>query len=237
MRVDQARNRVDHTSLHVDERLAAGKAEATRVTLHLVPLRQLHQRLQILPRPLAEVALEQPTRRPYAEAELFGDRTRRLLGALERRGVDGCDLAGERRKTFCDRARLLAALVGEMQAVCPSRQCRARCRRLAVTDEKDERAGCGLSSCHDRVNLPLGCMESLRAVEREVVACRACPRLVAWREQVANDKVARFRAWDYWAKPVPGFGDPRARLVIIGLAPAAHGGNRTGRVFTGDRSG
>ena len=80
-------------------------------------------------------------------------------------------------------------------------------------------------------------MDSLRAVEREVVACHACPRLVAWREQVARDKVARFRSWDYWAKPVPGFGDPAARLLIVGLAPAAHGGNRTGRVFTGDRSG
>jgi uracil-DNA glycosylase family 4 len=80
-------------------------------------------------------------------------------------------------------------------------------------------------------------MESLRAVECEVVECRACPRLVAWREQVARDKVARFRDWDYWARPVPGFGDPDAHLVIVGLAPAAHGGNRTGRVFTGDRSG
>ncbi|HEY2814927.1 MAG TPA: uracil-DNA glycosylase [Acidimicrobiales bacterium] len=80
-------------------------------------------------------------------------------------------------------------------------------------------------------------MDSLRAVEREVVSCRACPRLVAWREQVATEKVARFRDWDYWGKPIPGFGDPNARLLIVGLAPAAHGGNRTGRVFTGDRSG
>jgi uracil-DNA glycosylase family 4 len=80
-------------------------------------------------------------------------------------------------------------------------------------------------------------MDSLSAVEGDVVACRACPRLVAWREQVATDKVARFRSWDYWAKPVPGFGDLDARILIVGLAPAAHGGNRTGRVFTGDRSG
>jgi len=70
-----------------------------------------------------------------------------------------------------------------------------------------------------------------------VVGCRACPRLVEWRERVAREKVARFRDWDYWARPVPGFGDPHARLLIVGLAPAAHGGNRTGRVFTGDRSG
>ena len=80
-------------------------------------------------------------------------------------------------------------------------------------------------------------MDSLSRIEREVVACRACPRLVEWRERVAHEKVARFRDWDYWARPVPGFGDPQARLLVVGLAPAAHGGNRTGRVFTGDRSG
>jgi uracil-DNA glycosylase family 4 len=79
--------------------------------------------------------------------------------------------------------------------------------------------------------------DSLPRIEREVVDCRLCPRLVEWRERVAIDKVARFRDWDYWARPVPGFGDPHARLLIVGLAPAAHGGNRTGRVFTGDRSG
>jgi uracil-DNA glycosylase family 4 len=78
---------------------------------------------------------------------------------------------------------------------------------------------------------------SLRVVEREVVGCAACPRLVAWREQVARDKVARFADWDYWGRPVPGFGDPHAHLLVVGLAPAAHGANRTGRVFTGDRSG
>ena len=80
-------------------------------------------------------------------------------------------------------------------------------------------------------------MNGLRALHREVVECRACPRLVAWREEVARLKVKRFRDWTYWARPLPGFGDPRARLLIVGLAPAAHGGNRTGRMFTGDRSG
>jgi uracil-DNA glycosylase family 4 len=70
-----------------------------------------------------------------------------------------------------------------------------------------------------------------------VSRCRACPRLVAHRERVAKEKVARFREWDYWGRPVPGFGDPRARLLVVGLAPAAHGGNRTGRIFTGDESG
>ncbi|QXC60989.1 uracil-DNA glycosylase [Aquihabitans sp. G128] len=80
-------------------------------------------------------------------------------------------------------------------------------------------------------------MDSLAAVSQDVVACRACPRLVAWREQVGEEKRAAYRDEDYWARPVPGFGDPAARLVVVGLAPAAHGANRTGRMFTGDRSG
>jgi uracil-DNA glycosylase family 4 len=77
----------------------------------------------------------------------------------------------------------------------------------------------------------------LSAVTDDIVVCRACPRLVAWREQVAREKRAAFRDDVYWGRPVPGFGDPRARVLVLGLAPAAHGGNRTGRVFTGDRSG
>src|SRR5207244_11622859 len=77
----------------------------------------------------------------------------------------------------------------------------------------------------------------LQALHAEMIQCRACPRLVTWREEVARVKVKRFREWTYWARPVPGFGDPRGRMLIIGLAPAAHGGNRTGRMFTGDRSG
>lgn len=70
-----------------------------------------------------------------------------------------------------------------------------------------------------------------------MVGCRACPRLVAWREHVAEEKRAAYRDEDYWGRPIPGFGDPDARIVVLGLAPAAHGANRTGRVFTGDRSG
>lgn len=77
----------------------------------------------------------------------------------------------------------------------------------------------------------------LAALCDEVTSCRACPRLVAWREQVAVDKRAAFRDEEYWGRPVPGFGDPSARIVVLGLAPAAHGANRTGRMFTGDRSG
>ncbi|MDQ3850541.1 MAG: uracil-DNA glycosylase, partial [Actinomycetota bacterium] len=74
-------------------------------------------------------------------------------------------------------------------------------------------------------------------LEREIVACRRCPRLVAWRERVGREKRAAFAHDDYWARPIPGFGDPAARVLLLGLAPAAHGANRTGRVFTGDRSG
>ena len=77
----------------------------------------------------------------------------------------------------------------------------------------------------------------LATVSEAVVECRACPRLVAWREQVARDKRAAFAGQTYWGRPVPGFGDPDAEVVVIGLAPAAHGANRTGRMFTGDRSG
>ena len=77
----------------------------------------------------------------------------------------------------------------------------------------------------------------LRVLEAEVVGCRACPRLVEWRERVAAEKRAAYRDETYWGRPIPGFGDPSARIVVLGLAPAAHGANRTGRVFTGDRSG
>ena len=77
----------------------------------------------------------------------------------------------------------------------------------------------------------------LDTLARRIEACRACPRLVDWREQIAREKRAAYRNEDYWGRPVSGFGDPNARIVVLGLAPAAHGANRTGRVFTGDRSG
>jgi uracil-DNA glycosylase family 4 len=80
-------------------------------------------------------------------------------------------------------------------------------------------------------------LAALGALSDEITRCRACPRLVAWREQVAAERRAAFRDQEYWGRPIPGFGDPDARVLVAGLAPAAHGGNRTGRVFTGDRSG
>jgi uracil-DNA glycosylase family 4 len=83
----------------------------------------------------------------------------------------------------------------------------------------------------------LAACSALAALSAEIAACRACPRLVAWREDAAANPPARFRGASYWARPVPGFGDPDARILLLGLAPAKDGGNRTGRVFTGDRSG
>ena len=85
--------------------------------------------------------------------------------------------------------------------------------------------------------MPNRAPKSLALLQAQITDCRRCPRLVAWREEAAANPPARFRGDTYWARPVPGFGDPQARLLIVGLAPAAHGGNRTGRVFTGDRSG
>jgi uracil-DNA glycosylase family 4 len=80
-------------------------------------------------------------------------------------------------------------------------------------------------------------MQALTTLQRQILRCTQCPRLVEYRTRVACEKRRQYREWDYWGKPLPSFGDPRARLLIIGLAPAAHGGNRTGRMFTGDQSG
>jgi len=80
-------------------------------------------------------------------------------------------------------------------------------------------------------------MTELEKLQKHIVRCRLCPRLVQWREKIAIEKTRRFEHWQYWGKPNPSFGDPEAQLLLVGLAPAAHGGNRTGRMFTGDRSG
>jgi len=85
--------------------------------------------------------------------------------------------------------------------------------------------------------LDLTRIHNIRQLQSEIPNCRLCPRLNKWREKIARDKVARFRQWDYWGKPIPSLGKTNARLLVVGLAPAAHGANRTGRMFTGDRSG
>lgn len=94
-----------------------------------------------------------------------------------------------------------------------------------------------LEPAADPLPLVLNQQTTLEAVNEVMVDCQRCPRLVAWREEVAAVKRRAYRDWEYWGRPVPGFGDPQARLLIVGLAPAAHGGNRTGRAFTGDSSG
>lgn len=88
-----------------------------------------------------------------------------------------------------------------------------------------------------RPGVAKGAAVRLRVLRDELVECRACPRLVAWRERVSREKRAAYREDDYWGRPVPGFGDPEASVMVVGLAPAAHGANRTGRMFTGDRAG
>jgi len=80
-------------------------------------------------------------------------------------------------------------------------------------------------------------LSKLSKLNEEIISCRKCPRLVAWREEVARTKRKSYKDWEYWGKPVPGFGDPNARVLVVGLAPGAHGSNRTGRQFTGDASG
>jgi len=102
---------------------------------------------------------------------------------------------------------------------------------IKVTQEPTRKTG--VWGTHGKVKA----QEALRVITEEVCACRKCPRLTEYREKVAREKRRAFREWEYWGRPVPGFGDVRAKLFILGLAPAAHGGNRTGRVFTGDRSG
>ncbi len=97
-------------------------------------------------------------------------------------------------------------------------------------------AGSGVS-CPSEYNRPVAAKDEFEQLNRVIVDCRKCPRLVRYREKVARTKRRMYRDWTYWGRPVPGFGDPAADLLIVGLAPAAHGANRTGRMFTGDRSG
>ncbi len=89
----------------------------------------------------------------------------------------------------------------------------------------------------DKRDTVIGRARSINTLGQMIERCESCPRLVRWRKRISREKVRRFSDWTYWGKPVPGFGDPDARVLIVGLAPAAHGANRTGRMFTGDRSG
>ncbi len=122
---------------------------------------------------------------------------------------------------------------GRKQATAPTRTA-ARRRRQAPGSPAG--AGRGEATCAAAKSVSSG-VAGFRVLVEDVIVCRRCPRLVAWREAVAREPRAAYRDWTYWGRPVPGFGDPEAWLWVVGLAPAAHGGNRTGRVFTGDRSG
>lgn len=99
------------------------------------------------------------------------------------------------------------------------------------------RRSIAIRSLHKFIILFAHIVTQLQALQTRIISCRLCPRLVRWRENVAREKVNRFADQEYWGKPNPSFGDPKARLLLVGLAPAAHGGNRTGRMFTGDESG
>ena len=150
-------------------------------------------------------------------------------------------------------SRLLPAFLGEIGAGAWRRHLLARGRGQAVADQQHDGGGEGLGTTWhflpklargERQGDRPGCRygrgvpgRGLDGLRDEIVSCRRCPRLVAWREAVAAAPRASFAGQEYWGRPLPGFGDPAARLLVVGLAPAAHGGNRTGRVFTGDRSG
>src|SRR5215469_17033444 len=135
-----------------------------------------------------------------------------------------------------------------MQARSSPRQDLTRARSAPVADKQRQRRTGRLALLRHLPGQPSvqrvqsGCETGprdtdLERISEEITACRACPRLVTWREEVATVRRAAYRDQTYWGRPISGFGDPDARIAIVGLAPAAHGGNRTGRVFTGDRSG
>ena len=252
--------------LHLGERLAAGKPKAARVPLHGLPLGQLAQVLQLAAGPLAEVALEQALARrapaacgPWRSAPPSPGCARAAMRTPRRRS--SARRCGPRRPRPARGPRRLRCRPGAR----PGRSSRwwasGRGGRAAPGSRSGAGAASGGRRTGDRHRVersawrlatyrfgpyppplvePFAGRSARRArpARGDIVACRACPRLVAWREQVGAEKRAAFRRRGLLgATGAAGFGDPGARLVIVGLAPAAHGGNRTGRMFTGDRSG
>ncbi len=143
---------------------------------------------------------------------------RPALRALEFQGSDGCD------------STVVAAFATGAHCVSGVGACASTAPAVAAVTGSVTSVNVVFVATPENVT-------ALAALSEKVLSCRACPRLVDWREQVACEKRAAFASEAYWGRPVPGFGDPAARIVLVGLAPAAHGANRTGRMFTGDRSG
>ena len=229
-------------ALHLEERLAVGEAEAARVALHGAPLGFLAQRLQLAAGPVAEVALEQPALGGDLQVTSLGDGPGGLARALEGRGVDTASTLGSAAMRSADRLRLGPALVGQVEAARAAGQPVAGGRRLPVADEQDERRRRRLArgSRHGPTQPTLSLRGSRLARARHRRGRRV--RRVPAPRGLARGSGAR------QAGRVPRrglLGPARARLrrparrrcCVVGLAPAAHGGNRTGRVFTGDRSG
>ena len=231
---------VGEARLELHERLAPGEAKARRPVLNGLPLRELAQLWKRLTSPAPEVALDKAAFGDDGLSHTTGDGRSRLARALERRGIDGRHRRS--RERLAGLRRLIQTLVRQVQAPCTTRKhLSGRCRSPMSDKAHHRGAGRFAASCrHDRHRslwLVRSADRSLERIGSEVAGCSLCPRLVAWRRDAASHPPISHASERYWARPLAGFGDPDARLVVVGLAPAAHGGNRTGRMFTGDRSG
>lgn len=241
---DEIVHGIDRATLHFRERFAPRKSEPAGVTLHGMPFGKLPKLGQLLPGPVTEVALDDPLGLADSQLSSLRDRGGSLARSFHRGCVHRSD-GLQQRYPSGGGFGLLDAFLGQVKIGCSAGERCAGRRGLAVTEQEDES---GLRrfflSCHGcaqrtlrSVGNPDQPAEFLARLEADVVACRVCPRLVEWREEIGQTKRAAYRDQDYWARAVPGFGDPDAHLLVVGLAPAAHGANRTGRMFTGDRSG
>ena len=228
--------------LKLEKRLAARKPEARRIPLDRAPLGELGQLRQLLACPLAEVAFEETSVDVHPLTQLGGKGSSRLPGALEGGGVDSSSRYA--REPAGSLGRLGQARFRQVQAACPPWEDLSGRRSRTMANEAHDSWWLRLGARpRHGITVPFTCMDGV--VERErlatlaerVTSCKACPRLVGWREETAANPRRAFQGEKYWGKPLAGFGDAGARLVLVGLAPAAHGGNRTGRMFTGDQSG
>ena len=241
MRCPETIERADDAALHIGETLTIWKTKTTGEFLHGLPFRQLHQVLQKTAGPVAEVAFEQTLVDADLQAASLADGCCSLSGALEGAGInriDAIEFGDSGRHCFS----LFSTRIGQVQPRSATGKAGTRGRCLPMANQQDQRGTWwlfgGFRCSHNSLtNLLSSVVDSLAGLRDDIENCRACPRLVAWREDIAVTKRAAYRDDQYWGRPVSGFGDPQARIIVLGLAPAAHGANRTGRVFTGDRSG